>query len=260
MFRVGKLVYALCAAVRVDSVILVILACGLLPTLAVRGAADGGATPVLVELFTSEGCSSCPAADRLLERLDREQPFAGAQIVVMSEHVDYWNHDGWVDRYSSSTFTLRQRDYQVRLKLPDVFTPQIVVDGVRQCIGNNEAEVVNLIRKAAATPKVDVQIRGLDGAGKFQIEVNGGEGRGDVYVAFADEESQSDVSGGENRGRKLHHVAIVRKLRKAGKLDAKGNFLGEVSAGLPGPGRLIAFVQEPRTGAVAGVGLYRIPG
>src|SRR5262249_5536983 len=149
----------------------------------------------------------------------------------------------------------RQRDYQARFRLADIFTPQVVIDGMHQCLGNDETEVSDLIRKAAARPKIDVQIRRMDGEGKFQIEVNGGEGRADVYIACADEESQVDVKAGENRGRKLHHVAIVRKLRKTGKLDPKGHFVGEVSAGTSGPGRLIAFVQEPKSGAVVGIGL-----
>ena len=216
-------------------------------------------TPVLVELFTSEGCSSCPPADRLLAYLDKEQPLAGIEVVAMSEHVDYWNHDGWVDPFSSPEFTQRQQAYSLRFKVPEIYTPQMVVNGEQQCVGSSAGDVEALIRTAAAHPKLAMQIVNGEGAAKVVVTADGDGLRGDVFVGLADNDDQSDVLAGENRGLKLHHVAVIRKLRKIGKINKSGGFHGEISvAGFAG-GRLIAFIQEPGGGQILGAAMYRIP-
>ena len=219
-------------------------------------------TPVLVELFTSEGCSSCPPADRFLERLDKLQPLAGVQVLVMSEHVDYWNHDGWVDPFSSAEFTLRQQAYDLRLK-SEPYTPQMVVYGSRQCIGSSETEAEAAIRDAARQPKLAVRIVASPHPGSsVSIEVDGSGApahRADVYAALADDNGESDVLLGENKRLRLHHVVIVRKLRKLGKLDKLSSFRGDLSVASFAGGRVIGFVQEPGTGTVLGAALYRIP-
>lgn len=110
-----------------------------------------GATPVLLDLFTSEGCSSCPPADRLLAVLGERQPFAEADLVVLSEHVDYWNHAGWRDPYTSKLFSDRQRQYTKHLRLEDVYTPEVVVDGAYEGVGSHAAAVQTNVTKATGS-------------------------------------------------------------------------------------------------------------
>src|ERR1700756_2875229 len=110
-------------------------------------------TPVLVELFTSEGCSDCPPADALLGKLDRSQPVRNAQLVVLSEHVDYWNDIGWKDAYSSHEFSVRQGDYAHRFRLDGPYTPQMVVDGETQFVGSDERRAIETVEGAAKAAK-----------------------------------------------------------------------------------------------------------
>jgi hypothetical protein len=110
--------------------------------------ATGPRRPILFELFTSEGCSSCPPADRLLETLDHTQPVVGAQLIVLSEHVDYWNRLGWAEPFSSALFTQRQQDYVNRFRLGSAYTPQLLVDGQKDVVGSDERAARAAILKA----------------------------------------------------------------------------------------------------------------
>src|SRR5215831_12264928 len=115
-------------------------------------------TPVLVELFTSEGCSSCPPADQVLTQLDRQQPVAGVEIIAMSEHVDYWDSLGWKDPFSASTFTDRQNAYAGALGISGIYTPQMIVDGEHEFIGNEVSDAVEAVAGSARTPKTPIAI------------------------------------------------------------------------------------------------------
>src|SRR5580698_2109853 len=120
--------------------------------------AEPGRTPVLLELFTSEGCSSCPPADRLLQMLDKTQPVQGADLIVLSEHVDYWDRLGWKDRFSSAEYTDRQRQYSNVFHLESIYTPELVIDGRKECVGNDSAAARAAINDALKSPKAQLTL------------------------------------------------------------------------------------------------------
>lgn len=215
----------------------------------------GAATPVLVELFTSEGCSDCPPADTLLEKLDKEQPIAGVHAIVLSEHVTYWDRQGWRDPFSLDAMTERQQAYATRFGLNDVYTPQMVVDGTVQFVGSNPRALVGALQGASARPKEALSIENARwDRGAVEFAVHGAAKSGERLVAvLAADATHTEVTRGENAGRTLHHVAVARALK-----DFKGDAMDgrplKLEAGsLPdGPVRLIVFSVDGRTGHVVG--------
>ena len=235
--------------------------------LPLHGAAVGSETrtPVLVELFTSEGCSSCPPADRFLEKLDR-QPVQGAEMIVLSEHVDYWNHLGWRDPYSASFYSQRQSAYANRFGLDSVYTPQIVVDGTNEFVGSNSGLADKAFQEALGVPKLPVGLSSISAGASNTLhahletgtlDASFGSREAEVYVAVALNRAESQVSAGENAGHRLAHVSVVKSLTMVGALK-QGQVLSQDVQLKLGPGsdarglRLIAFVQEPRQGRVLG--------
>jgi hypothetical protein len=195
---------------------------------------------VVVELFTSEGCSSCPPADALLMRLRATQPVQGANIIAWEEHVDYWNHDGWNDPFSSSDWTMRQQDYVARFKEKEPYTPQMVVDGQTQVLGSAEPQAQQAILQAAAQPKTEVTVA-QDGAGnggqQYQYKVHVGKLAGDtdrdtaeVWLAVTESGLGSSVGAGENAGKTLRHAPVLRSLHKIGVASSKGDTAYEGAA------------------------------
>jgi hypothetical protein len=233
-----------------------------------RPAPDTGLrTPVLIELFTSEGCSDCPPADALLQKLDASQPVPNAEAVVLSEHVNYWDDDGWRDPYSLQDVTTRQGDYASHLRLSGPYTPQMVIDGQKEFVGSDGRKALQAIETEAQVQKTPVSLSAiqLEGGDTLAVHVESSPvaspKSADVFLALADDSDQSNVRRGENAGRVLTHVAVVRTLSKVGTIDHGGAFSKDLKLSIAntnhGNLRIVAFIQETGTGRVVGVGSAR---
>lgn len=229
----------------------------------------GPGEPILIELFTSEGCSSCPPADQLLAKFDM-QPVAGAHLIVLSEHVDYWNHIGWTDPFSSAAYSARQNQYGDRFHLESVYTPQMIVDGSSEFVGNSDGDARKAFAKSEAHSKVDVQISDLaikNGNLMAHVESAGlpaNSRSADVVFVVALNHAESEVAGGENAGRKLTHVAVVRSLNVVGTAESGKPFSKDVSVPLgkdisADNLRAVAFLQESGQGRVVGAAEATLP-
>jgi hypothetical protein len=239
-----------------------------LVVLAPRGAgvsaakADESRTPVLVELFTSEGCSSCPPADALLARLDKTQFVPGAQAIVLSEHVTYWDQLGWRDRFSQEAITERQREYAARFGLNDVYTPQMVVDGAAELVGSDERGLTAVVKKAASEPKVELKIEKVEWSGEtLRFAVSGSaDAKAELMAALAEDAAETAVARGENAGHTLKHVAVVTVLADLGKAEVGKGVAEGKTLTLKAPHgsaekamRLVVFLVDRHNGHVLGV-------
>ncbi|MFZ2870112.1 DUF1223 domain-containing protein [Zavarzinia sp.] len=207
-------------------------------------AANAG-KPVVVELFTSQGCSSCPPADDYLRSLAT----SGDDVLPLAFHVTYWNQLGWSDPYSLEAGTQRQRLYATLLGQRQIYTPQMVIDGRWQAVGSDRAAVGRLIRDAAAkTQAVAIEAR-RDGAElSIRIGASPAAGRGLVLLVGYDPEHRTAIGRGENGGRTLTEANIVRSL------DIAGEWRGE-SLGLRvplGDGARFAVLLQGEDGRIIG--------
>jgi len=228
-------------------------------------------TPVIVELFTSEGCSSCPPADAVLIELEKTQPVPGAEVIALGEHVDYWNRLGWTDPYSDAGFSARQSEYAQAFGRDGVYTPQMIVDGQAEFIGSNMNKAREAISKAARAPKAAVQVSlAPNPAGKktdaiallVRVENVPALSAGDtaqIMLAITENDLRSQVSRGENAGRSLRHIAVVRQIEVIGSPATEGGsaFTAEpivtIANGWKRDNlRAVIFVQERRRRRVLG--------
>lgn len=225
--------------------------------------ADAAAVPVLVELFTSEGCSSCPSADGVLAELERRQPVAGARVVPLGLHVDYWDRLGWTDPFSSARITERQRTYAPLGG--GAYTPQAVIDGRSETVGSRRAAVELFVAEAAKRPHasiaVDIPPRSdAEAPLKVTLRISalpaGAGTDAEAVVAVTQKVARVAVAKGENAGSTLEHTAIAHDLVIAGAASAAGATL-ETKLKMP-PGittrdlRIVAFVQERGSRRVLG--------
>ena len=203
-------------------------------------AKPGQRTPVLVELFTSEGCSSCPPADALLRDLATRQPVAGAEIIILGEHVDYWDELGWHDRFSSPQYTARQQAYARRFGGEGPYTPQMVVDGKDGFVGSDDRRALLAITRAVSAPKLPLMLsvpavngQTLSAAVNVKADGTAGGGAGanlvakagkaDLFAALVDPEDVTEVRRGENGGKRLLHAGVVRVLARVGSVGEAAN-------------------------------------
>jgi hypothetical protein len=210
----------------------------------------GTRQPVVVELYTSQGCSSCPPADELLVDLA-----ARPDVVALSLHVDYWDYIGWKDPYGSPMNTDRQRRYAESLGLPYVFTPQIVVDGRRSLVGSRRGEVMRAIETSAAKRKA-LDIRFVsEGGGKVMIPAgHAPEAGATVWLAVYDRSHETEVKRGENTGRTIRNANVVRRFERIGTWTGQALEipLDLSAAAARGRDGCAVIVQEGRYGPVLG--------
>jgi hypothetical protein len=217
-------------------------------------APDLAATPVLVELFTSEGCSSCPPADALLSRLGRTQPVHGADIIALEEHVDYWDRLGWKDPFSSEAATVRQNDYASAFGGQQIYTPQMIVDGRAEFVGGSDNDALRAIRSASQSPKPAVQLSWDTGdnlkinVSPLTVAMHGDDLQ--LLVAVAENMLHTDVKRGENAGRALEHNDVVRQLSLVAKINSPSSGFSSTTTLHPGHEwnrdnlRAVVLVQE----------------
>jgi len=230
--------------------------------------------PVIVELFTSEGCSSCPPADQLLARMDRNQPVAGARVIALEEHVDYWNSLGWTDPFSSPQYRGRQNDYGRKFQAESVFTPQMIVNGEAAFVGTDGERALREIGKAAQAQTTLVDLKATANASdsdlmNLTVRVDtskaGKVRNSNVYLAVTESDLSSNVTRGENSGRLLRHAPLVRSFGVIGKLYSHGSSSGAITNTLRLPRewkrenlRAVVFVQERDTYKITGAGVAEL--
>jgi hypothetical protein len=218
----------------------------------------GGGKKVVVELFTSQGCSSCPPADAYLAELAKRD-----DVIALSFHVDYWNYIGWNDPFSSPEFTARQRAYGRTLQKRYVYTPQIVVDGRAETVGSDRSTVDTLIRMAAAMQKVEIDVtHNKNGTADIHVPAASGHSAGDVWIGFYDSAVRTDIRAGENRGATIVNANIVRVYKKIGTWS--GGVLDKhvdlKALGATGRDGSVIVLQAPNNGPIVGAASFPLPG
>jgi hypothetical protein len=225
---------------------------------------------VIAELFTSEGCSSCPSADEELSRLSFRQA-SGVDVLALGEHVDYWDGLGWRDRFSSASLSARQSEYDARVfKTGSIYTPQLVIDGHLQMVGSDHAAIQRAIDQAARSRKSVVAVEARADARDVRVEVSVDVPEGvtigeatELVVAITEDKLATDVRRGENGGRILKHDAVVRSLQTIGTMPVQRAW--RTGASIPvganwrrENGHAVVFLQERVSRRIVGAGASSI--
>ena len=230
---------------------------------------DAQRTVVVAELFTSEGCSSCPPADSLLRRLLSTQPIEGVEVVALGNHVDYWDRLGWRDPFSSRLFSERQSAYDATVfRSRGPYTPQLVVDGALECVASDERAVRTALRDATKRPKGTVSLTtGLAGGTSATLNVRWNipagvsrQGAADLVVAVTEDDLSTQVLRGENKGHQLVHSAVVRTLMTVAPVGVNERDAAVATAVTLDPHwnlphvRVVGFIQEQKTRRIIAAG------
>ncbi len=222
------------------------------------GAATAGQTghKVVVELFTSQGCSSCPPADAYVGELAKRD-----DVIALSFHVDYWNYIGWSDPFSSPQWTKRQQSYGKSLRRGYIYTPQMVIDGELQGAGSRRGQIELLIRGARSRPKLEIEVSHPD-RDSVRIRIPAAAGRvgkpATIWLAFYDASHTTIIRAGENDGVTLTNTNVVRSMNPVGTWDGKAKelTLGLADLGAEGRDGCAILVQERNTGRILGAAAF----
>lgn len=232
----------------------ILLTLGLLPLLLLshtsRPKAVGGFA--LIELFTSEGCSSCPPADELAASLPKTYP---SGVYLLSFHVDYWDRLGWKDPFSKADYTLRQKEYNTALSpMPDIFTPQVIINGKMELVGSDEPRIRAAIDSELAhtvNPMIDASAHS-NGNNTVTVDFSLSKGQGSFQAALVQLHATTAVGKGENAGKQLHHADIVRDLKSSGK--SKGTLTLNIPSGLTAADfQVVVFLRDKEHLHIGGV-------
>jgi len=209
------------------------------------------APPIVVELYTSQGCSSCPPADEFLTYLARQRP----DVLPLAFHVTYWDGLGWKDPFSLEAATARQESYARHLGDDQVYTPEMVVNGTDSFVGSRRAEGLSKISRAANNSAVHVPLRVKRDGRTLIVSVGSGPGRAEVLLVGFDPEHQTQVGRGENGGRTLLDSNVVRSLISAGRWTGAA---AEFHTTVP-PGEQVAALLQANDGRILGAALITAP-
>lgn len=223
-----------------------------------------GRKPVLLELFTAEGCPTCPIAEKNLAYLQNEQPFREAEIITLAFHVDYWDGEGWKDPFASPLFTQRQRVYDRKFRTGNIYTPQMVVDGHIEFIGTKLDKAEKAVGRSLSRNKAAVALALSGDDLSISIKSIPETESATVYLAVAEDGLSSAVNRGENAGKTLSHVSVVRTLTGLGRIEP-GSRVYQQSAKLSIPDewsrsrlKAVVLIQENHSRDVIGVGYVRL--
>lgn len=206
----------------------------------------------VVELYTSQGCSSCPPADAYLAELANEK-----SLLPLSFHVDYWNYLGWEDPYSSAIYSKRQNDFARFFEARNVYTPQMVIQGVHQVVGSNRSEVNRAIKAARSLPQIDMTVVPGNGGATLSLPAATEPVDAKVFVVMYDDEHITAVKRGENRGKKIRNRNVVRDLQFVTSWKGDATQIA-VPYGDSDAKKGAVLVQSATTGAILGAAVFTV--